>query len=108
MFLARFEANKIYPLGKNLTYCEYPRHFVWVADKREWKPRKIGVSIGRLTYIPPGSGELYYLRLLLNYQKGYCNYDSIKTVNGFIHQTYKEACYAMGSLANDKELLMPL
>ena len=66
-----------------------------MANKREWKPRKIGVSIGSLTYIPPGSGELYYLRLLLNYQKGCCNYDSIKTVNGFIHQTYKEACYAL-------------
>jgi len=28
------------------------------------------VRIGRLTYIPPGSRELYYLRILLNYKKG--------------------------------------
>ena len=42
MFLAWFEANKIYPLGKKLTYCEYPRYFVWMAEKREWKLRKIG------------------------------------------------------------------
>ena len=105
MFLAWFEANKIYPLGKNLTYCEYPRFFVWMADRREWKPRKNGLSIGRLTYIPAGSGELYYLRLLLSYQNGCCNYDSIKTINGFIHQTYKEACYAMRLLADDKEFI---
>ncbi|XP_068504571.1 uncharacterized protein [Phaseolus vulgaris] len=76
-----------------------------MADKREWKPRKIGVSIGRLTYIPTGSGELYYLRLLLNYQKGCCNYDNVKIVNGFIHKTYKEACYAIGLLADDKKFI---
>jgi len=105
MFFAWFKANKIYPLGKKLTYCEYRRYFVWMADKREWKPRKIGVSIGRLTYIPTGSGELYYLRLLLNYQKGCCNYDNVKIVNGFIHKTYKEACYAIGLLANDKKFI---
>jgi len=33
-----------------------------MAEQREWKPRKMGVSIGRLTYIPIGLGELYYLR----------------------------------------------
>jgi len=43
--------------------------------------------------------------LLLNYQKGCCNYDSIKTVNGFIHQTYKEACYVIGLLVDDKEFI---
>jgi len=41
-----------------------------MEDGREWKPRKIGVNIGRLTYIPLGSGELYHLRTLLNYKKG--------------------------------------
>ena len=41
----------------------------------------------------------------MNYQKGCCNYDSIKTVNGFIHQTYKEACCAKGLLADDKEFI---
>jgi len=34
MFLAWFEANKIYPLGKKLTYCEYPRHFFgWQTEE---------------------------------------------------------------------------
>jgi len=53
-----------------MTYSEYPSQFVWMEDGREWKPRKIGVNIGRLTYIPLGSGELYHLRTLLNYKKG--------------------------------------
>ena len=41
----------------------------------------------------------------MNYQKGCCNYDNIKIVNGFIHKTYKEACYAMGLLADDKDFI---
>ena len=105
MFLAWCEANKIYPEGKNLTYSQYPNHFVWMSEQREWKPRKKGVSIGRLTYIPPCTGELYYLRLLLNFKKGCCNYDNIRTINGVIYKTYKEACYAMGLLAEDKEFI---
>jgi len=28
MFLSWFEANKVYSQGRNLTYFEYPRHFV--------------------------------------------------------------------------------
>jgi len=94
--------HKIYPEGKNLTYSEYPNHFVWMVEQREWKPRKRGVGIGRLTYIPPGSRELYYLRLLLNFKKGCCNYANIRTINGVIYKMYKEACYAMGLLAEDK------
>ena len=76
-----------------------------MAEQIEWKPRKRGVSIGRLTYIPPGLGELYYLMLLLNFKKVCCNYANIRTINGVIYKTYKEACYAMGLLAEDKEFI---
>jgi len=36
---------------------------------------------------------------------GYCNYDNIRTINGVIYKTYKEVCYAMGLLAEDKEFI---
>jgi len=74
-----------------------------MAEQREWKPRKKGVSIGRLTYIPSGLGELDYLRLLLNFKKGCCDYDNNRSVNGVIYKTYKEVCYAMELLTEDKE-----
>jgi len=32
MFLAWFEANKIYLEGQHLTYYEYPSQFVWMAE----------------------------------------------------------------------------
>jgi len=88
MFLAWFEANKVYTQGKELTYFEFPSKFVWFAKEKEWKPRKKGYNIGRLTYIPPGCGELYYLRILLTIQKGCIDYESIKTIDGKFYETY--------------------
>jgi len=65
MFLSWFKANKIYAKGQNLTCSKFSIKFVWMAKEREWKPRKKGYNIGKLTYIPLRSGDLYYLRILL-------------------------------------------
>jgi len=75
------------------------------VKEKEWKPMKKGYNIGRLTYIPPGYGELYYLRILLTIQKGCIDYESIKTIDGKYYETYQEACYVLGLLANDKEYI---
>ena len=88
-----------------MTYSEFPNMFVWMPQQRVWRPRKQGYMIGRVTYVPPGSGELYYMRILLAIQKGCTDYDSIKTVNGQIHEIYEQACYALGLLADDKEFI---
>jgi len=45
MFLASFEANKIYTEGKELAYSEFLSKFVWFAKEKEWKPRKKGYNI---------------------------------------------------------------
>jgi len=105
MFLAWFDANKIYIEGKELTYSEFPSKFVWFAKEKEWKPRKKSYNIDRLTYIPPGFGDLYYLRILLTIQKCCIDYDSIKTIDGQFYETYQEACYALGLLTDDKEYI---
>ncbi|XP_016195069.1 uncharacterized protein LOC107636048 [Arachis ipaensis] len=64
-----------------LTYSEFPTKSVWQRDGKIWTPRKRGFSIGRLTYVPTRSGEDYYLRLLLNIQMDYTNFEDIKTMN---------------------------
>jgi len=79
-----------------------------MAQQREWKPRKSGFSIGRLTFFPPSSGELYYLRILLTNKKGCTDYQSIKIVNKVTYNTYQEDCYAMGYWLMIKNLLMQL
>ncbi|KAL7155177.1 hypothetical protein ABFS83_03G058200 [Erythranthe nasuta] len=62
-------ANKKYPEAKTLTYAQFPTKFVWKQPRHEWSPRKKGFAVGRIHFVPPGSGEIYYLRILLNIAK---------------------------------------
>ena len=43
------------------------------------------------------------MRMLLNFFKGSTSFKSIRTINGVRYDTYKEACYALGLLEDDKE-----
>ncbi|CAH9119974.1 unnamed protein product, partial [Cuscuta epithymum] len=105
MFLAWMEANKKYPEARSLTYAEFPQKFVWKQKTREWCPRKMAFAIGRIYYVPPGSGESYYLRCLLNHIRGATSFEDLRTVQSVIYNTYREACYAMGLLDDDKEYI---
>ena len=100
-FLGWMEANKIYPQGRDLTYSEFPTRFVWKGNC--WQPRKQRFAIGRMFYIAPGSGEMYYLRCLLNIVRGATSYEEIRCVNGIQYDTFREACFALGLLDDDKE-----
>ncbi|CAJ2631977.1 unnamed protein product [Trifolium pratense] len=104
-FLAWMDANKKYEEAKNLTYNQFPLKFVWKDSERQWYPRKKGHKIGRLHFVPPGIGEIYYLRTLLNYVKGPRSFAEIRTVNNVHYPTFKEACYAMSLLDDDKEYI---
>jgi hypothetical protein len=73
-----------------------------IKDRR-WTPRKKGFSIGRLHFVPPGSGQKFYLRILLNYLKGPTSFDDIKTVDGVKYDNYKDTCFALGLMDGDTE-----
>ena len=103
IFLAWMEANKIYVEGRNLTYIEFPTMFVYNADVGEWHLRKKGFAIGRVNFIPIGSGEIYYLRFLLNFQRGCQSFEDLRTVNGVTYNTFEAACSALGLLTDDNE-----
>ncbi len=70
---------------------------------KRWTMRKRGFAIGLMCYAHPTSSERYYLRMLLNYVKGATSYEHLRTVDGIKHDTFKDACIAMGLLANDNE-----
>lgn len=105
MFLAWFVANINYADGRCLTYSEFPSRFVYHEEDKKWLPRKKGQSIGRLNYVPPGVGELYYMRILLTVQRGCTDYTCLRTVDGVIYETFEEACHALGLLADDREFI---
>ncbi|XP_071740565.1 uncharacterized protein [Rutidosis leptorrhynchoides] len=89
--------------ARQYTYIEFPRHYVWNSTKRKWTKRTSQRTVSPIHFVPPKAGETYYLRILLNKVKGPTCYEDIRTVNGILYHTYKDACYAMGLLADDKE-----
>ena len=68
-----------------------------------WKIRERGHALGRIYYAPPKCGERFYLRLLLTTVRGPTSFENLRTVNGVIHSTFKEACNALSLLENDGE-----
>ncbi|XP_012858113.1 PREDICTED: ATP-dependent DNA helicase PIF1-like [Erythranthe guttata] len=65
----------------------------------------MGFSIERVTNVPPGRGEDYYLRLLLNFQRGCTCYDDLRKIEDHVYPTFKDACFALGLLDDDKEYI---
>ncbi|XP_031108530.1 uncharacterized protein LOC116013005 [Ipomoea triloba] len=103
MFTAWFAANLKFEEARQLTYAEMPRKFVWKKDKREWQPRQRNFAIGRIFYVPPKCGELFYLRCLLNLVRGPTSFEEIKCVDGKQYMSFRDACYARGLIEDDKE-----
>ncbi|XP_038701878.1 uncharacterized protein LOC119998611 [Tripterygium wilfordii] len=95
--------NQRHHEARELSYLEFPTKWVWHNAERTWKKRKSGKCIGRIYYTHPTSGERYYLRMLLNFVKGATSFEDIRTVDGVVYGTFKEACYALGLLGDDKE-----
>ncbi|XP_026459021.1 uncharacterized protein LOC113359642 [Papaver somniferum] len=103
-FLRLMKANREHVKARNLTYADFPSEWTWYTESKEWKPRKRGFNkIGRIYYVHPTAGEKYYLRILLNVQRGCQSYDDIKTIDCVTHLTFKAACLALGLLEDDGE-----
>ncbi|KAK9724458.1 hypothetical protein RND81_05G073600 [Saponaria officinalis] len=79
-------------VAKQLLYCQFPT-------------KKYGFTIGRLRHVPPTCGELYFMRIMLNHIKGPKCFEDIRTVNGVVYPTYREICYAIGIIGDDKEYI---
>ncbi|XP_035840188.1 uncharacterized protein LOC110913743 [Helianthus annuus] len=105
MFLSWMERNKDPndTLARTLTYVQFPSWYVWKLDKRCWEPRQRHKSIGRIHAVSPSLGEAYFLRILLNKVKGPKSFDDIKTIDGKVYDTFRDACYALGLLDDDTE-----
>ncbi|XP_057426381.1 uncharacterized protein LOC130719785 [Lotus japonicus] len=99
------EANSKYPEGRGLKYAEFPASFVYDKKEKKWSPRKQGFSIGRINFVPPGCGELYYLRMLLNVQRGCTSFEDLRSVDNRVYDTFREACIALNLLKDDREYI---
>ncbi|KAL8152632.1 hypothetical protein V2J09_010392, partial [Rumex salicifolius] len=57
------------------------------------KIREKGTFVGRICHA------------LLNHIKGPTSYEELRTIEGVVYSTFKEACYALGLLDDDKEYI---
>ncbi|UYV75653.1 hypothetical protein LAZ67_13000856 [Cordylochernes scorpioides] len=99
--------------AKTLLYVEVPVYYIWSASK-SWQPRKQGTriadqvafasdAIGRVYTVHPNFEECFYLRMLLHSVRGPTSFAALRTINGVLCQTYKEACLHLGLLENDQQ-----
>lgn len=94
-----------------ITYDKVAAYFTW--DNKQFNRRKRGEDVegfqgvkrtdalGRVYAVHPSNSECYHLRMLLHVIPGPVSFDSLKTVDGTIHATFKSACLALGLLEND-------
>ncbi|KAL5141385.1 ATP-dependent DNA helicase PIF1 [Glycine soja] len=104
-FISWMNTNQNSIEGRNLTYAEFVSKFVYNQKKRCWHLRKKSYTIGRLLWVPPITGELFYLRMMLTVCKGPTSFEDLRTVDNVQYSTYKEACFAMRFLQDDKEFI---
>ena len=102
--IAWFKENALNPAAHNYRYIDFPLYYIWDSSNHKWNIRKNSTStIGRLYMVQPSEGERYYLHILLTHVRGASSFNHLKTVNGHIYETFKEACIQLGLLQDDSE-----
>ncbi|KAM0010388.1 putative DNA helicase [Helianthus debilis subsp. tardiflorus] len=104
--LTEWLSNNVWDVsGRHLRYFDYLNEYRWDLASKRWIRRTTTKvpSIGRLIYIHPACGEAFYLRMLLAHQKGCQSFNCIKTVNGHVCATYRNACERLGLIGDDRE-----
>ena len=105
---AWFKINRTNAQARLTTYQNFPQRWVYVQKEKKWKPRQQGNAIGRMYFASPSHGERFYLRTLLTVKAGATSYADLRTVHGIVHNTFKEACSALGLLEDDHEWIICL
>lgn len=90
------------PLIRNTLYCDFGYHFVW-RDNR-WRVRQQAFNvITRMHSISPRRTELYHLRLLLLNVAGATSFQHLRTVNGVVHTSFRNAARALHLVENGQQ-----
>jgi len=100
--------------ARTLLYSEVPKYYIWNNSRKIFSRRKQGPlvegqnnihsseALGRVYNVHPNNAECYYLRLLLHTIRGPTSFEALRTIDGVVCETYREACYKLGLLENDQ------
>nr|XP_043619664.1 uncharacterized protein LOC122591461 [Erigeron canadensis] len=97
--------NRYDARGRHLCYIDYILEYRWDASYKCWirKSFRTKPATGRLIYVHPTCGQLFYLLMLLTHQRGCQTFKDIRRVNGQACTTYRDACEKLGLLQDDNE-----
>ena len=91
-FLKWMEFNRHHPDARKYLYSEFPRHYVWDPPAKAWKERKVfNNKVGRIYHVPIKTGPLYFMRIMLNHIRCATCYEDLRTTDGVVHPTYRDA-----------------
>jgi hypothetical protein len=103
MLTEYFRMNSIDSYARNLLYKEFPEFYIWQKNKT-WRRRTKRIQIGRLVAAHPAEGERYYLRILLNHVRGATSFEDLRTVEGVVFSTFREAAERRGLIEADDSI----
>ena len=101
--------------ARTLLYCDVPKYYTWNASEKVFKRRIQGTTVpghpdirasdalGRVYTIHPNNFECFFLRLLLHTVTGPTSFVALRTVNGRVCDTFREAWQRMGLLESDAQ-----
>ena len=100
-----FADKTIRPHGYLLKYIDYPQFYKW--EDKKWIRRSSKAPllpvVGRMHYVHFKQRERYYLRVLLNHRSGATSFEDLRTVDGVVCKTFRDACVQLGILSDDVE-----
>ena len=108
-----FTLCRVDGFAKTLLYVDIPRYYTW--NNKSWNRRKQGTDVagfpgvkeahvlGRVYTINPCQGECFYLWLLLHHIRGPQSFAELKTVEGDLCSSFREACFRLGLLEDDNQ-----
>lgn len=106
MLTAYFEANSLHEKIQGILYRDFPEYYTWQRQGKFWQERKRAAvfQVGRMVSTHPAEGKPYYLRVLLNHVTGATSYEDLRTVNGQVMPTFRQAAEKRGLIEADNTL----
>uniref|UniRef100_A0A914Y647 Helitron helicase-like domain-containing protein n=1 Tax=Panagrolaimus superbus TaxID=310955 RepID=A0A914Y647_9BILA len=85
-------------IPEKILYNKIGVDHVWDGKAGKWNPRKKTTKpkLCRLYNVNPKRTNCFYLRRLLMAVPGPTSFENIRTVDGVLYPTYREACVALG------------
>lgn len=94
-------------LARTYIYQEFPQYFTWDDKRNVRKIRMSHFTVGRM-YVSPSAGDQFYLRTLLTVVRGSTSFHDLRSYQGALCPSFREACVCRGLLEDNGEWKMCL